>query len=423
MGDERARLLIVDDDCEIRNVLREFLGSSYYCVASNSAEEALGLLATEAFDLIMTDITMARMTGLQLVPHILALAPDSVIVMISGQRTIEYAIEAMRAGAFDYITKPFDLAEVNVVVNRALAHRTKLRNARRGASRHDESARELRHAVENKDFLVYYQPQVEIESKQIVGMEALARWQHPQKGLLLPVDFIPLAEETGLIEPIGAFVLQAACAQTRQWQDAGFRGLRVAVNVSPRQLGKPDFPDTVAKILNEVGLEAKFLEIEVTETSFMQNAESGIHALTRLREMGVRIASDDFGTGYSSLSYLKRLPIDSVKLDASFVKDATRDPDDAALVMAIITLAHNLRLRVIAEGIETEDQLAFLRLLRCDEGQGYFFGRPASPDVIRPLLKASNDRNQRNFDDEKQRGFDEIFLSASPTGKHMNALA
>jgi len=423
MGDERARLLIVDDDCEIRNVLREFLGSSYYCVVSNSAEEALGLLATEAFDLIMTDITMARMTGLQLVPHILALAPDSVIVMISGQRTIEYAIEAMRAGAFDYITKPFELAEVNVVVNRALDHRTKLRNARLDASKHDESARELRHAVENKDFIVYYQPQVEIESKQIVGMEALARWQHPQKGLLLPVDFIPLAEETGLIEPIGAFVLQAACAQTRQWQDAGFPGLRVAVNVSPRQLGEPDFPDTVAKILNEVGLEAKFLEIEVTETSFMQNAESGIHALTRLREMGVRIASDDFGTGYSSLSYLKRLPIDSVKLDASFVKDATRDPDDAALVMAIITLAHNLRLRVIAEGIETEDQLAFLRLLRCDEGQGYFFGRPASPDVIRPLPNVSNDLNQRNFDDEKQRAFDEIFLSASPTGKHMSALA
>src|SRR5204862_8296219 len=152
--------------------------------------------------------------------------------------------------------------------------------------------------------------------------------------------------------------------------------------------------------LDRSALPPESLEIEVTETSLMENIELGIRTLTRLRDMGVRIAIDDFGTGYSSLGYLKRLPIDSVKLDASFVKDATTDPDDAALVMAIITLAHNLRLNVIAEGIETEDQFAFLRLLRCDEGQGYFFGRPASPDVIRPLLKASNDRNQRNFDDE-----------------------
>jgi EAL domain-containing protein (putative c-di-GMP-specific phosphodiesterase class I) len=154
------------------------------------------------------------------------------------------------------------------------------------------------------------------------------------------------------------------------------------VNVSPQQLQQEGFPDMVAEILESTGLPARSLEVEVTETSLMQDPEAGIRTLTALRNMGVKIAIDDFGTGYSSLGYLKRLPIDSVKLDASFVKDATRDPDDAALVMAIITLAHNLRKKVIAEGIESEDQLAFLRLLRCDEGQGFFLGRPSESDKL-----------------------------------------
>src|SRR5437588_1400888 len=200
--------------------------------------------------------------------------------------------------------------------------------------------------------------------------------------MLLPSDFIPLAEDTGLIVPIGAVVLQSACAQARQWHDLGLADFCVAVNVSPKQLQEENFLKTVAQTLDDTGLGPEFLEIEVTETSLMQNPDVGIQTLIGLREMGLRIAIDDFGTGYSSLGYLKRLPIDSVKLDASFVKDATSDPDNAALVMAIITLAHNLRLRVIAEGIETEDQLAFLRLLRCDRGQGYFFGRPAMSDEM-----------------------------------------
>ena len=402
MGEENARLLIVDDDTEIRNILHEFLSRSYHCVALNSAEEAMAVLATQSFDVIMSDINMPRMTGLEMLPHIVKLAPESVIIMISGQRMIESAIEAMRAGAFDYITKPFELHEVDAVVHRALDHRKRFENVRFSERTRDESTKNLRHAVDNQDFIVHYQPQVEIQSRRLVGAEALVRWQHPELGLLLPADFIPLAEETKLIVPIGASVLRMACIQTRQWHDDGLIDFRVAVNVSPRQLQDEDFPVTVAQILKEVRLRPEFLEIEVTETSFMQNPETAIQTLIKLRETGVRIAIDDFGTGYSSLSYLKRLPIDSVKLDASFVKDATTDPDDAALVMAIITLAHNLRLKVIAEGIETEDQLSFLKLLRCDEGQGYFFGKPSACDVITPLSETGDNRDKRNLNCAQQ---------------------
>jgi len=391
MSAEKPRLLIVDDDKEIRNILDEFLSRAYDCRAVDSPADALAVLATDTFDLIISDITMPQMTGLEMIPHIVSLAPDSVIVMISGQQTIECAIDAMRAGAFDYITKPFELSQVRAVVARALAHRERLANVARETHMRAMAERHLQQAVEADRFIVHYQPQVEIQSRRIVGAEALVRWQDSSSVMFLPSHFISLAEETGLILPIGESVLRAACAQTRQWHDRGLAGFRIAVNVSPRQLQANNFVETVVRILKDARLPPEFLEIEVTETSFMQNPEAGIDALTRLKKMGVRIAIDDFGTGYSSLAYLKRLPIDSVKLDASFVKDATTDPDDAALVMAIITLAHNLRLKVIAEGIETEDQLAFLRLLRCDEGQGYFFGRPAACHVITSAFSLGGD--------------------------------
>ena len=311
--------------------------------------------------------------------------------MISGQQTIEFAIQAMRAGAFDYITKPFDLREVAAVTRRALEHRQRIESAR-APSRFDEKSQELFAAISNQEFVVHYQPQVEIQTGGIVGFEALVRWQHPARGLLLPAEFIPLAERNGAIVPLGESVLRSACTQARRWFDLGLKDFRVAVNVSPQQLRQKHFAATVAKLLQETGLRASQLEVEITESSFMHDDGIGIQTLTELRAMGMLISIDDFGTGYSSLSYLKRLPIDSIKLDASFVKDATTDTDDAALVMAIIALAHNLRLRVIAEGIETEEQLKLLRSLRCDEGQGYYFGRPVAGEVITAWAEQGNNR-------------------------------
>ncbi len=382
MNEARSRILIVDDDDEIRSILDETLTKSYVCTTCRSAADALSILATDSFDLILTDINMPQMSGLEMMPYLTNLAPESVVVMISGQLMIESAIEAMRAGAFDYVTKPFDLSQVRSVVARAIDHQQRLQHSTNISSLKDRAVERLQNALDDGDFVVYYQPQVDIQTRKVVGAEALVRWSDGERGLRLPADFIPLAEETGLIVQLGETVLRAACAQTREWHAAGRKDFRVAVNASPKQLQQQDFPSLVAEVLAVTGLPARNLEIEVTETSLMQDPESSIRTLTALRDMGVKIAIDDFGTGYSSLGYLKRLPIDSVKLDASFVKDATRDPDDAALVMAIITLAHNLRKKVIAEGIESEEQLAFLRLLRCDEGQGYYLGKPGSSESL-----------------------------------------
>jgi predicted signal transduction protein with EAL and GGDEF domain len=244
----------------------------------------------------------------------------------------------------------------------------------------------LRRALERSEFEVYYQPVLDINTRKIVGVEALLRWHHPELGLVQPAEFIPLAEDTGMIVPIGEWVLRTACAQSKSWQSAGFAPLSLAVNLSARQFQQQNLSEVVVRILRETGLDPRDLELELTESSIMKNAEWAVRTLSELKAMGVKIAIDDFGTGYSSLGYLKRLPIDTLKIDRSFVSDVTTDPDDAALVMAIITLAHNLGLKVIAEGVDSEEQLRFLHLLRCDEWQGYFFSKPLPVEAFEELL-------------------------------------
>ena len=568
-GLKRSSILIIDDDEQIRELLDVLLGENYDCTRARSAEEALDVLKTIKFDLVISDINMGGISGLDLVPYVLKETPETVVVMVSGQQNIESAIAAMRAGAFDYITKPLDIYHVEAAVRRALAHhklladkkyyednlqelvlkRTaeierlahfdtltdlpnrllfedRLTQALKHAQREDEmlgtlllgvdrfknihdtlghtvsdrllrdiaerisgsiaegvtlsrfegeefallltdvngsekvlealrdvgellkppfvlddqelfvtasigvslfpadgqspqellknagvaldrakslggnnyqfyradmNARalerltleaDLRRAVENGELVLHYQPQVDFATQRIVGAEALIRWQHPRLGLLPPVEFIPMAEDTGLILPIGDWVLRTACNQVALWDLAGLGNLRIAVNVSARQFQQKDFLERVAQIVAETAISPSSLELEITETSIMQNADQVVTLLSELKHMGVRIAIDDFGIGYSSLGYLKRLPIDRLKIDRTFVSDATSDPDDAAIVMAIITLAHNLRLKVMAEGVETEEQLRFLQLLKCDEGQGYLFGKPMPADLF-----------------------------------------
>ena len=247
----------------------------------------------------------------------------------------------------------------------------------------------LRGAAEVGEFVVHYQPQVDMSTREIVGVEALVRWQNTELGLVSPAEFIPLAEETGLIIPIGEFVLRAACEQARLWQDRGTAPRRVSVNLSGRQFEEPDLADTVARILRETGLEPTRLDLELTESSIMSNPEASIRTLRALKEMGVTLSVDDFGTGYSSLSYLKRLPLDTLKIDKSFVRDAINNPDDASMVMTIIMLAHTYKLRVIAEGVETEEQYRFLYLNRCDEAQGHLFSRPLPGEEITRLLEGA----------------------------------
>jgi diguanylate cyclase (GGDEF)-like protein len=252
---------------------------------------------------------------------------------------------------------------------------------------------DLRRALDRNEFVLHYQPQVDLETGQAIGMEALIRWQHPEHGLVSPDDFIPLAEETGLIGPIGEWVLRQACTQLRAWLDHGFAPIEVAINLSGRQLEKGDLARKVRDILNQTGLPGHSLELEITESTLMKRAEDVIPTLHQLEELGVKLAIDDFGTGYSSLSYLKRFPIDKVKIDRSFVRDITKDPDDAAIVKAIIALARTLRLKVVAEGVENHQQERFLKELGCHFIQGYYVSKPLDADSFKKqILRPSDDQ-------------------------------
>ncbi|MCX7168707.1 MAG: EAL domain-containing protein, partial [Proteobacteria bacterium] len=238
---------------------------------------------------------------------------------------------------------------------------------------------DLRRALDNKELFVCYQPQIDLVHRRIVGMEALIRWQHPQRGLISPAQFIPLAEETGLIIPIGLWVLRTACTQAKAWQDANLPHIKLSVNLSARQFIQKDLAASIKQVLEETGFRAEHLELELTESLIMHNAELFISTLRTLKDIGIEMAIDDFGTGYSSLSYLKRFPIDRLKIDQSFVRDIVVDTDSAAISQAIITLGHSLGLRVIAEGVETSEQLDFLCANSCDEMQGYYFSKPLPP--------------------------------------------
>lgn len=570
----KEKILIIDDERLVRNVLYDLLCERYSCAVAESAEEALARLQTDTFNLIISDIDLGGVSGIEILPEIHASSPDSVVVMISGKQTIESAIDAMRGGAFDYIKKPFDLEQVEIAVRRALDHNYLLSAKRRYENHLEElvkqrtdelqylayhdaltdlpnrilfedrlfqtfvqarqdqqrfavlffsldrfkiisdtlghipgfkllqetairlkkcigenetiarfegdefafllrqikDAKEIvqiaeninaqvslpfqidgneffttasigvsffpengddiqallknagialsrakqqggnvyqfyapemntaaqkrvaleydfRRALEREEFEVYFQPKLNIHDQIIVGMEALVRWNHPENGIIPPFEFIPLAEETGLIVQLGEWVLLEACRQNKLWEKDGFTLLPISVNVSPRQLENQGLSESVKKIINETGIDAQLLELEVTESSIMNNPESAISMLHELKKIGIKISIDDFGTGYSSLSYLKHLPIDVLKIDKSFVKDLGVNPNDAALVMTIITLAHQLKLKVVAEGVETEDQLRFLQILECDAWQGFLYSKPVPAKEFTELLR------------------------------------
>jgi diguanylate cyclase (GGDEF)-like protein len=572
-GEARPRILIVDDEPGVRGVLRDFLCDSYSCETAGSAAEALVMLRERRFDLVLSDIRMPGMSGLEMLPLVREAAPDAVVVMISAEQAIDSAIEAMRAGVFDYVVKPFDFRQVEAAVARAASHQALLRAERRhrldleelvtrrteerdrlahydpltglpnrplfqerlaqalsraardgqplavmllgldqlksinetlgyitgdevlrgvaerlsgrlresdtvarwggnefvlllaevrsaegavtvarkvreslkppfdaggselyvtasigismyphdgrdggtllknaGAALHRTKQRggdgyqfysaemnrkaldrlllegDLRRALERNEFVLHYQPVAATDTGLIVSLEALVRWQHPERGLVPPTDFIPLAEETGLILAVGEWVLRTACAQVRAWQDEGLPPLPVAVNLSGRQFRQRDLPVLISRVLRETGLAPEYLKLELTESCVMEDPEFAAAALGLLKAGGVGVSIDDFGTGYSSLSHLKRFPIDSLKIDRSFVRDATGDEDDAAIVAAVILLARTLRLGVIAEGVETEEQLELLRTLGCGQAQGYLFIRPLPAAELKRLL-------------------------------------
>ncbi|HLM59724.1 MAG TPA: EAL domain-containing protein [Pyrinomonadaceae bacterium] len=587
-NENRARILIVDDEPFVRNLLREILSEDYECVDAGSAEEALALLRIETFNLVISDIQMVGINGLDMIPLVIKLAPDICIIMISGMQNIESPIKAMRAGAFDYITKPFDFEHVEAIVKRAIENQSlrltkklydnhleeqvvlrtaelheeiierqraeekvnrmayydsltnlpnpalfkdrlthelgKPRNSRKmsaviflaldrfknigdtlGHSIGDELLRlfaerlanlirktdtaayfggsefallateissvedcvkiaqkikhslikpfncaghelyitvtfgislapndggdcqtllknastslhrarqigndtyqfytvgmhelalkslslenSLRRGLEREEFVLWYQPQICAESGKITGTEALVRWQHPELGFVSPLEFIPIAEATGLIVPLGEWVLRTACEQNVAWQRAGYTDLRVGVNISLRQFQQSNLTETISRILADSGLEPQYLELELTESLLMENRQVTVETLRELRNLGIKISIDDFGSGYSSLAYLKNLPLDTLKIDRTFVTDISGDSCDAAIIKTIITLARNLRLKTIAEGVETKEQSTILSALGCDEMQGYLFSKPLAAEALENILK------------------------------------
>ncbi len=249
---------------------------------------------------------------------------------------------------------------------------------------------ELRRAIENEEFVLFYQAQMDITKKKIVGFEALIRWNHPVKGLLHPVDFIYIAEESGLIVPIGKWALKSACKQLKEWSDMGFNDITMAVNLSTRQFKDEDFVKTIIEIIEETGIDPNRLELEITESIALDNLEYTIDVIKELNKIGVRFSLDDFGTGYSAMSYLKRLPISNVKIDKSFLDTVLEDTTDQKIIQAIINLAYNLDLQVIAEGVEQLEHEQLLQELNCNMAQGYLYSKPVPKEKAEDLLNSSD---------------------------------
>lgn len=328
--------------------------------AARIARRALAVLA-EPFLLDLQEIYITASIGISIFPH----DGDNVDTLLKNADTAMYHAKAEGRNNYQYYTKS---------MNAAAFERLAMENS-------------LRRALERNEFEMYYQPQLNIKTGNIVGVEALMRWHHPEMGMVSPIEFIPLAEESGLIIPMGEWGLRVACEQNKTWQDAGFPLLTISVNISSLQFRQLNLAAVVAKILNDTCLDPRYLDLELTEGTVMENAEETIATLHSLKEMGVRLSIDDFGTGYSSLSYLKQFPLHTLKVDRSFVKDLTKNADDEAITQAIIAMASSLGLKVIAEGVENEEQLRFLAKHGCDEMQGYFFSPPLSGMKITELLR------------------------------------
>jgi diguanylate cyclase (GGDEF)-like protein len=271
-----------------------------------------------------------------------------------------YKAKRSGGGVFQYFTKEMNLE----------------------AHAHIQLEAALRKAINNNEFILHYQPKFNIATQSMMGVEALIRWNHPEQGLVSPIKFIPLAEETGLIMQIGEWALREACKTNKSWQNQGFRPITVAVNISPKQFRHQDIAQLVSTILTETELEPKYLELEITETAVMDNVDSAISRLNDIRNMGVEISVDDFGTGYTSISYLKKFPVNNLKIDQSFIMGIPDNQNDVAITSAVIAMAHNLDLKVVAEGVETAEQLAYLKEHQCDMVQGYFLSRPLTEEKI-----------------------------------------
>lgn len=390
-----ATLLIVDDEPQVRKLLETLLHhEGYQTVSASSGEEALQVVAQQAPDLILLDIMMPGMDGYEVASQLKSddATAGIPIIMLSALSDAGAPVSGLESGAEEFISKPIERIELSLRVRNLLrltAHGERADNLRQ-ALQPDVDRRDLetalRQAVERNEFIVHYQPKVELATGQLCALEALLRWDRPGHGAVSPAVFVPVLESLGLIVAVGRWVIEAVCQQIAAWQRSAIGAVEVSVNVSGHQLIEGDLIADIARILAQTGVEPHWLEVELTEGSLMENTQHTIASLERLHAMGVKISIDDFGTGYSSLAYLRRFPIDTLKIDIAFIREVTSNPQDAAITRTIIELAHSLNLRVVAEGVETQAQLAFLKDAGCDQIQGYLFSRPLPVATLERLL-------------------------------------
>ncbi len=407
------KILVIEDDELIRETLLQLLEShSYRVIAAENGRVGVQMALSEIPDLILCDVQMPELDGYDVLRTLRqnSLAATIPFIFLTAQSDKTDFRRGMELGADDYLTKPFTKAELlGAIASRVLKRQTitqpltvalhqaeaRLKDLVNDSTKVTTLSPEkfalealLRHALAQGEFQVYYQPQVNIATGQVIGAEALVRWQNPDRGIISPCEFIPLAEETGLIIQIGEWVLLSACAQAASWLAAGFSPFTISVNLSARQLSDPELKARIVQILETTGLEPANLELEMTESALVENATVAGATLNQLKALGIRIAIDDFGTGYATLGYLKQFAFDSLKIDRIFVRNANEDTQNAAITTAVILLGHSLNMTVIAEGVETEAELDFLKQHQCDIMQGYLFSRPEPAAIIESLLVA-----------------------------------
>ena len=410
---DRAEQALVSAEREGKRIALLFVDLDHFKTINDSLGHSSG-------DQLLSEVAQRLLGCVRRMDTVARLGGDEFVVLL-GEATFEGTSEVARK-ILEVVGRPFQIEPHRLGVTPSLGislypqdggdFETLLKHADTAMYRAKESGRNayrfsasemnvaalerlqlengLRQGLERSEFVLHYQPQIDVGSGLIIGAEALLRWRHPQTGLVSPGKFIPVAEISGLIVPIGEWVLREACRQNRSWQDAGLPRISVAVNISSVQFRGGQLEESVRSVLADSGLPPEFLELELTEGIVMGNADETVEILRRLSAMGVKLAIDDFGTGYSSLSYLKRFPIDKLKIDQSFVRDIVSDPDDWAIATAVISLGHSLRLAVIAEGVEQAEQLEMLRMQGCDEFQGYYFSAPLPADEFAELLRRQN---------------------------------
>ena len=378
MGHHLGDQVLIEVAKRLQNAVRDidtvarFGGDEFIIVLQGHADEALvmgvlqRIIETIAQPLVINqlELNMTCSVGVSVYPN----DGETVGTLIQHADIAMYRAKELGKNNFQFFTE---------ALNKKVADRIYMENL-------------LRHALAKNELVLHYQPKVNLQTMQVVGMEALIRWESHELGFVSPVNFIHLAEETGLILPIGEWVIKTACAQAVAWEKAGYGNLLMSVNLSARQFGQANLLDSIKNILADTGLEAKYLELELTESMVMTELATSLKILHEIKALGIKISVDDFGTGYSSLSYLKQLPLDTLKIDKSFTDDIVHHTDRAPIVQTVISLAKNLNLKIVAEGVESQEQVLYLQAHGCDEIQGYFFSRPKVAKDIEPLLQITS---------------------------------